>query len=108
MDAITIHPADNVEVLLRARGDVPVGHKLALRDIRAGEKIVKYGFPIGVAVRDIAKGEWVHTHNTRTALDEKAEYRYEPSQAAPGISCTGLPATFDGYLRADGRSRAHV
>ena len=44
MDSIRIHPADNVEVLLKPRGDVPAGHKLALRDIRAGEKIVKYGF----------------------------------------------------------------
>ena len=104
MDSIQINPADNVEVLLKPRGDVPAGHKIALRDIAAGEKIVKYGFPVGVATKDVKAGEWVHTHNTRTALDEKAEYRYEPSQAAPGISCAGLPATFDGYLRADGRA----
>ena len=105
MDSIRIHPADNVEVLLKPRGDVPAGHKLALRDIRAGEKIVKYGFPIGVATRDIAKGEWVHTHNVRTTLDEKAEYLYAPS-AAPGLSAPAAfaDASFDGYTRPGGRA----
>lgn len=105
MDSIIIHPADNVEVLLKPRGDVPAGHKLALRDIRAGEKIVKYGFPIGAATRDIAKGEWVHTHNVRTMLDEKAEYLYAPS-AAPGLSAPTAfaDASFDGYTRPGGRA----
>ena len=63
MKSIKIHPSDNVEVLLEPRGDVPQGHKVALRAIKAGEKIVKYGFPIGEATLDIAEGEWVHTHN---------------------------------------------
>ena len=40
-----------------------LGHKIAARDIAAGEKIVKYGAPIGSAVRDIALGEHVHLHN---------------------------------------------
>ena len=104
MESIQIHPYDNVEVLLKPHGDVPAGHKLALRDIKAGEKIVKYGFPIGVATKDIAKGEWVHVHNVRTALGEESDYRYEP---APGLGRAVAPGdvpTFGGYLRADGRA----
>jgi len=43
-----------------------LGHKIAARDITAGEKIIKYGAPIGSAVRDIAMGEHVHLHNIRS------------------------------------------
>ncbi len=100
-----IHPADNVEVLLRPRGGVPAGHKVALRAIRAGEAVVKYGFPVGVATADVRKGEWVHTHNMRTALDGRSEYEYAPSpdewKCDPGEFAG---ATFDGFLRADGRA----
>jgi hypothetical protein len=39
------------------------GHKIALRDIAAGEKIVKYGAPIGHATAAIARGDYVHSHN---------------------------------------------
>lgn len=42
---------------------VDVGHKFAVRRIAQGERIVKYGAPIGRATRDIAPGEYVHTHN---------------------------------------------
>ena len=42
---------------------VDVGHKFAVRAIAQGERIVKYGAPIGVALRGIAPGEYVHTHN---------------------------------------------
>jgi hypothetical protein len=43
-----------------------LGHKLAARDIRAGEKILKYRVPIGSATRDISAGEHVHLHNMRS------------------------------------------
>jgi altronate dehydratase len=42
---------------------VPSGHKIALRAIRAGEAVIKYGSPIGLATADIAAGAHVHTHN---------------------------------------------
>ena len=42
---------------------IPRGHKLAVRAIRAGEPVVKYGSPIGTASADIAAGAHVHTHN---------------------------------------------
>lgn len=44
-------------------GDVPYGHKIAVEDIPAGASIIKYGEQIGVASRDIRKGEYVHVHN---------------------------------------------
>jgi (2R)-sulfolactate sulfo-lyase subunit alpha len=44
---------------------VPLGHKVALRDIPSGEPVVKYGGVIGRATRDIAKGDHVHVHNLK-------------------------------------------
>lgn len=44
-------------------GDVPYGHKIAVRDIQMGEPIMKYGERIGAASADIRKGEYVHIHN---------------------------------------------
>ena len=44
-------------------GDVPYGHKIALRDIAKGEPIMKYGESIGAASHDIRKGEYDHVHN---------------------------------------------
>lgn len=42
---------------------VDVGHKFAIRPIAAGERVIKYGAPIGLATRDITPGEYIHTHN---------------------------------------------
>jgi altronate hydrolase len=47
-------------------GAISLGHKLAARPIAAGEKVIKYGAPIGSATRDIACGEHVHTHNLKS------------------------------------------
>jgi altronate dehydratase small subunit len=44
-------------------GDVPYGHKIALKDIAAKTPIVKYGEELGIASADIKKGEYVHAHN---------------------------------------------
>ncbi|MCF8077912.1 MAG: UxaA family hydrolase [Desulfobacterales bacterium] len=45
--------------------DVPFGHKIAIADINAGEKVFKYGESIGTASADIKVGDWVHTHNVK-------------------------------------------
>lgn len=45
---------------------VTLGHKVAARDIAAGEKILKYGVPIGSATVDIAAGAHVHVHNMKS------------------------------------------
>ena len=43
--------------------DIPLGHKFALRDIRAGERVLKYNMEIGTALKDIPRGAWVGEHN---------------------------------------------
>ena len=87
-----IHPSDNVEV----RED---GHKYAVRPIQKGERVVKYGFPIGLATEDVAVGDHVHSHNLSTLLSGKLEYEYRP--ALPSLKTRPAP-TFLGYERADG------
>lgn len=67
-----INSLDNVEVNLKD------GHKYAARDIKKGEDIIKYGFPIGHALADIKKGEHVHIHNLKTNLSGESEYIYAP------------------------------
>ncbi len=52
---------------LQIHGDIPYGHKVALRDIHVGEDIIKYGESLGEATHEIAAGEYVHVHN----LDSK-------------------------------------
>ena len=90
-----INKLDTVEV------NIADGHKYALRDIKAGEAVIKYGNPIGIATADIKKGEHVHTHNVKTALGDKIEYTYRPF-AAKAAKETSVP-TFMGYLRPDGQ-----
>ena len=57
--------------------DIPAGHKVALKDIDKGEKIIKYGYPIGEAKDDIKKGQHVHAFNIHTLLSENASYHYD-------------------------------
>jgi altronate hydrolase len=97
LDALA--PGDVVAPGVGAWCAVPAGHKVALRDIAAGEVVTKLGAPIGVAAASIGAGEHVHTHNLRFA----------PDLARPGggaaASAAHAPrgATFEGYVRADGR-----
>ena len=49
-----------------ARNDIPIGHKLAIRSIKDGETIIKYGVDIGRAVKPIGAGEHLHVHNVKT------------------------------------------
>ena len=48
---------------IRLRSDIPMGHKVALKDMDLGESVIKYGEPIGRATAKIARGEHVHVHN---------------------------------------------
>lgn len=54
-------------VTVRLTEAVPLGHKLALADIAAGQEIIEYGQPVGIASTDIRQGEHVHVHNMRSA-----------------------------------------
>lgn len=66
-----INAGDEVEIrdkkgdceVIEVLHPIPYGHKLALRDIKPGELIVKYGEEIGIATRFISKGAYVHVHN---------------------------------------------
>lgn len=98
---LQIHPSDNVAVVLV--DDDPVakrGHKVALRAIKKGENVIKYGFPIGHATCDIAEGEWIHSHNLATNLRDDLEYEYNRVEC-PTATVPAAP-TIDGYLRANG------
>lgn len=113
--AIRIHPQDNVAVALRplAAGetlvleglqvplvtDVPAGHKVSLCPILKGERVLKYGQPIGVATVNVPAGAHVHTHNLRTLLAGELAYRYEPLHPATPRE---NPRTFHGYVRKKG------
>src|SRR6185295_1945914 len=88
-------------VRLKAAHDIPKGHKIALRQIRQGESVRKYGWPFGRAVRDIAPGEHVHTHNVATRLEGVEDYAFH-SAASFAPKATAGP-TFQGYRRRDGR-----
>ena len=89
-----INKLDNVEVNLED------GHKYALRDLKAGENVIKYGNPIGHATCDIKKGEHVHSHNVVTNLSDNLEYTYEPLVSDFEVKDTGK--TFLGYVRDNG------
>ena len=65
-DMLCVVTADNSSFNMKTKMDVPVGHKIALVDIKKGDTVIKYGEDIGKAVADIAKGEHVHTHNLKT------------------------------------------
>ena len=53
---------------MAARQAVPFGHKLAVIDIKKGDKVLKYGEVIGLAAQQISKGDYVHIHNVESAL----------------------------------------
>lgn len=57
---------DNSSFELETKADVPIGHKIALSDIKSGDTAIKYGEDIGKFIADVAKGGHVHTHNLKT------------------------------------------
>jgi altronate hydrolase len=115
---------DNVVVALQAiasgtvvdgvtvRDDVPAGHKIATRAIVAGETILKYGYPIGAASRDIAAGAHVHSHNLESTMRGDFGELWDPERVPTpprwdsGGEAASVPtrsATFDGFRRPDGK-----
>lgn len=92
-----------VEGVSLAGEEIPFGHKMALEDIKEGSQIIKYGYPMGIATKDIKKGQWVHSHNTKTGLEGKVEYIYEPIEKK-SVDFENKFKTFKGYKREDGRA----
>lgn len=113
-----------------AQQEIPAGHKMAVYFIPEGGEVIKYGYRIGHAKEDIKAGEWIHTHNVKTALGDLLTYQYEPvfagsesvitvdesarAEAAgskpktpaddPGLTANKPePATFMGFKRPNGK-----
>ena len=53
-------------ITVKVLEDIPLGHKLALNEIKNNDTVVKYGNDIGQAISDIPKGGYVHVHNLKT------------------------------------------
>lgn len=56
----------NKTMRAKANMDIPLGHKIALKDFRTGDDVTKYGVVIGRVVKDIKQGDHVHVHNVKT------------------------------------------
>ncbi|WP_026379456.1 UxaA family hydrolase [Afifella pfennigii] len=65
-DMLCVVTADNSSFHLTAKADVPIGHKVALKDLKSGDTAMKYGEDIGRFVADVEKGGHVHVHNLKT------------------------------------------
>lgn len=114
---LKIHERDNVCVAIDGapagaridgivlKSDVPAGHKVAVTPIRRGDPVLKYGYPIGRASREIAVGEHVHTHNVESALPPNlADLSFHPRSSSNSLDSRPVHGEhFDGYRRADGR-----
>ncbi len=75
-DFVIINKKDNVGVTFTGVNEIPAGHKIALCDINKGDFVIKYGEVIGRATVAIKKGDWVHSHNLKSHLDEDFKYHY--------------------------------
>jgi len=118
MSILKIHQRDNVAVAIddikegevlavgpssvTALEDIDKGHKMAIKDIKKGENVIKYGFPIGHSTLDIKAGSLVHSHNIKTNLGDILNYEYHPDlKPQEQVECN---ETFMGYRRQDGRA----
>ena len=116
---LKINPADSVVVCLApkkkgdiievdgrqviVRQDTPAGHKVLIKDVRQGEDIIKYGYPIGHARQDLKQGDWVNENNLKTNLSGTLEYTYRPVDAKSDIQgIADEKRTFKGYVRKNG------
>lgn len=59
---------NNEKFTIKANKKIPIYHKIALEDIKIGEKVFKYGEIIGIAKKEIKKGDHVHTRNIKSAF----------------------------------------
>ena len=112
---IRLDPADNVVVAredipegtdigggIVTRQDIPRGHKVLTQAIRRGEPVLKYATVIGSAGEDAPPGTWMHVHNVLMD-DVQKDYRFGQDYRPAVLRPVEERATFDGFLRADGR-----
>lgn len=65
-DMLCVVTSDNSDFRMSCRQAVPIGHKIALTDLKEGDTVIKYGQDIGRIVKPVGKGEHVHTQNLKT------------------------------------------
>ena len=65
-DMLCVVTQDDSSFRLTSADDVPIGHKIALKDLRAGDTAIKYGEDIGKFTADVKIGGHVHVHNLKT------------------------------------------
>lgn len=58
--------AENKTIKFKVLNDIPIGHKLALKDLKIGDTVIKYSTDIGKVVAPIKQGEHLHVHNVKT------------------------------------------
>ncbi|QCX32890.1 altronate dehydratase [Caloramator sp. E03] len=118
MNIFRINDKDNVAIALcdLNEGDIvdflgekieikePVkkGHKIALCEIKKGEDVIKYGYPIGILKEDIKKGCHIHSHNLKTKLCGTLEYEFKKKSCGNIYEFRDLK--FKGYIRKDGNA----
>ncbi len=65
-DMLCVCTEDNSDFRLTAKADIPIGHKVALKPLKAGDTVIKYGEDIGKMIGDVEEGGHVHTQNLKT------------------------------------------
>ena len=80
--------------------DTPKGHKVAIKEIKKDNDVLKYGYSIGKAKEDIKVGQWIHSHNMRTGLDGILEYDFKENTLSQEKSHKDI--FFKGYVRDNG------
>ena len=65
--AVGVFMDDDSAVEVQARGDIPLGHKIAIEELAPGAEVIEYATRIGYAPAGLAVGDYVHTHNIKSA-----------------------------------------
>ncbi|MFE4240087.1 UxaA family hydrolase [Peribacillus butanolivorans] len=99
-ESLQIQSGDNEIINIKARDDIPKGHKILVNPVKQGADVLKFGYSIGKAKKDLYAGEWVHTHNLGSGLQGILEYSYQPSIQNTEVEYS--KHTFQGYIRENG------
>lgn len=65
-DMLGVITENDSTIRVTARTDIPIGHKIALKDLKEGDTVIKYGQDVGRMIGSAKTGEHVHVHNHKT------------------------------------------